>query len=57
MGNDRVFRPEAGIRVAMGEKLIIRYDQIGSFLFLEVCSPYAQQDSDMIDDAVVARFK
>ena len=40
----------------MGEKLIIRYDQIGSFLFIEVCSPYAQQDSDMIDDAVVARF-
>ena len=40
----------------MGEKLIIRYDQIGSFLFLEVCRPYAQQDSDMIDDAVVARF-
>ena len=40
----------------MGEKLIIRYDQIGSFLFIEVCSPYAQQDSDEIDDAVVARF-
>ena len=40
----------------MGERLIIRYDQIGSFLFIEVCSPYAQQDSDMIDDAVVARF-
>ncbi len=40
----------------MGEKLIIRYDEIGSFLFLEVCHPYAEQDSDMIDDAVVARF-
>ena len=40
----------------MGEKLIIRYDEIGSFLFLEVCAPYAQQDSNEIDDAVVARF-
>ena len=40
----------------MGEKLIIKYDEIGSFLFLEVCHPYAEQDSDMIDDAVVARF-
>ena len=40
----------------MGEKLIIRYDQIGSFLFIEVCSPYAQQDSDEIDDAVLGRF-
>ena len=40
----------------MGERLIIRYDQIGSFLFIEVCSPYAQQDSDEIDDAVLGRF-
>ena len=40
----------------MGEKLIIRYDQIGSFLFIEVCSPYAQQDSNEIDDAVLGRF-
>ena len=40
----------------MGEKLIIRYDEIGSFLFIEVCDPYAQQDSNEIDSAVVARF-
>ena len=40
----------------MGENLIIRYDRIGGFLFIELCHPYAEQDSDMIDDAVVARF-
>ena len=40
----------------MGERLILRYDQIGSFLFLELCPPYAEQDSDEIDDAVLARF-
>ena len=40
----------------MGERLILRYDQIGSFLFIEVCPPYADQDSDEIDDAVLARF-
>ena len=40
----------------MGEKLIIRYDKIGDFLFIEVCHPYAEQDSNEIDDAVVARF-
>lgn len=40
----------------MGEKLIIRYDKIGSFLFLEVCSPYAQQDSDELGESVVGRF-
>ena len=40
----------------MGENLIVRYDEIGDFLFIELCRPYAEQDSDMIDDAVVARF-
>ena len=40
----------------MGEKLIIRYDEIGSFLFLEVCAPYAKQDSNEIGESVVARF-
>lgn len=40
----------------MGERLTIIYDKIGDFLFLDVCHPYAEQDSDMIDDAVVARF-
>ena len=40
----------------MGERLILRYDTVGSFLFIELCSPYSEQDSDMIDDAVVARF-
>lgn len=40
----------------MGEKLIIRYDTIGSFLFLEVCDPYAKQESNEIGECVVARF-
>ena len=40
----------------MGENLIISYDKIGSFLFIEVSPPYAQQNSTMIEDAVVARF-
>lgn len=40
----------------MGEELIIRYDEIGSFLFLELCPPYEKQDSNEIDDSVVARF-
>ena len=40
----------------MGEKLILRYDEIGSFLFVEVCPPYAQQDSDEIGESVLGRF-
>ena len=40
----------------MDEKLIISYDKIGSFLFLELCHPYAEQDSDLLEDAVVVRY-
>ena len=40
----------------MGERLIIEYDQIGDFLFMDVCRPYAEQDSDGIDDEILARF-
>ena len=39
----------------MDEKLIIKYDKIRSFLFLDLCPPYAEQDSDMLDDAVIVR--
>ena len=39
----------------MGERLTITYDKIGDFLFLDLCHPYAEQESNMIDDAVVAR--
>ena len=40
----------------MDEKLMIKYDKIRSFLFLDLCPPYAEQDSDMLDDAVVVRY-
>ena len=40
----------------MGETLTLEYDKIGDFLFLDVCSPYAEQDSDGIDDGIVGRF-
>ena len=40
----------------MGESLVIEYDQIGDFLFMDVCRPYAEQDSDGIDDEILARF-
>lgn len=40
----------------MGETLTIEYDAIGDFLFVDVCQPYAEQDSDGIGDDIVARF-
>ena len=39
----------------MDAKLSIAYDKIRSFLFLDLCPPYAEQDSDMLDDAVITR--
>ena len=40
----------------MGETLTIEYDKIGDFLFIDVCHPYAEQDSNEIGESLVARF-
>ena len=40
----------------MGETLTIEYDKIGDFLFIDLCRPYAEQDSDEIGESLVARF-
>ena len=40
----------------MGETLTIEYDKIGDFLFIDRCRPYAEQDSNEIDESMVARF-
>ena len=40
----------------MDERLRISYDKIGDLLFIDVCPTYAEQDSNEIDESVVARF-
>ena len=40
----------------MGETLTIIYDKIGDFLFIDVCHPYAEQDSNEIGESLVGRF-
>ena len=40
----------------MGGTLTIEYDKIGDFLFIDLCRPYAEQDSDEIGESLVARF-
>ena len=40
----------------MGEKLTFRYDKVGDIMYVERCSPYAEQESDEIGDEIVARF-
>lgn len=39
----------------MATKLTFQYDRIGDILTIEICRPYREQESDEIDDLVVAR--
>ena len=40
----------------MAAQLTFTYDRIGDILFVGKCRPYREQDSDDIEDMVVARF-
>lgn len=40
----------------MGKNLIFRYDKVGDILYIDVCSPYAEQESEEIGDEIVARL-
>jgi hypothetical protein len=40
----------------MGEKLTFEYDKIGDILYINKCRPYVGQDSEELEDSVVARF-
>ncbi len=40
----------------MATKLIFEYDRIGDILFVGKCRPYSGQETDEIDDSVVAKL-
>ena len=40
----------------MATNLTFKYDRIGDILFVGRCRPYREQDSDDIEDMVIARF-
>ena len=40
----------------MAKKLTIRYDAVGDILYIDKVAPYAEQDSELLEDEVVARF-
>ena len=40
----------------MEKNLTFRYDPTGDILYADVCSPYADQESEEIGDEIVARL-
>jgi uncharacterized protein YuzE len=40
----------------MDKNLIFRYDQVGDILYIDICSPYAEQESEEIGNEVIARL-
>jgi uncharacterized protein YuzE len=38
-------------------KLTFRYDRVGDILYIDQCSPYAEQESEETGDDVIARLK
>ena len=40
----------------MEKKLTLQYDREGDILYINKCSPYAEQDSEEIGDGVIARL-
>jgi len=40
----------------MAENLIFQYDREGDILYINRCSPYAEQESEELGDDVIARM-
>jgi len=40
----------------MAEKLTLKYDAVGDILYINKCSPYADQESQELDYGIVARL-
>lgn len=40
----------------MDKRLKVRYDKIGDILYLDVCTPYAEQETEELDDEIIARM-
>ncbi len=40
----------------MDKRLTFRYDKVGDILYIDICPPYAAQESEEIGDEVIARM-
>jgi uncharacterized protein YuzE len=39
----------------MASRLTLKYDRVGDILYIQTCPPYPQQESDELDDEIIAR--
>jgi hypothetical protein len=40
----------------MDKKLMLRYAKVGDILYIDTCSPYAAQESEELDNEMIARL-
>jgi uncharacterized protein YuzE len=40
----------------MAENLTFRYDKIGDILYIDICPPYSEQETEELGDEIIARF-
>jgi uncharacterized protein YuzE len=40
----------------MDKNLTFRYDKVGDILYIDICPPYAAQESEEIGDEIIARL-
>ena len=40
----------------MGKELIFKYDREGDILHIDTCQPYAEQESEEMEDEIIARL-
>ena len=40
----------------MEKNLIFQYDREADILYINTCSPYAEQESEELEDEIIARF-
>ena len=40
----------------METNLTFQYDRVGDILYINTCAPYPEQESEELDDEIIARF-
>lgn len=40
----------------MDQRLKMRYDKIGDLLYLDTCTPYPEQETEELEDEIIARL-